>query len=180
MISLSLRFCRKDLWVLMWFAHLLFFDILAFTPLFLEPGPFLLPLLFCSWFFLILYFDVPILFFSIMALSFIRDLISAFVIASFISSSLPGSSHTLLSEHFNTCAASLFCILTIIFTFPSSSTACLFPSFQLPCCFPLRLFQLFFPLPWPLLPSYPSFPLSLISFSLQSPALRLLCKHQDP
>src|SRR3989338_4548969 len=110
----------------MWFVHLLFLEILAFTPLFLDPGPFLLPLLFCAWFFLILYFDIPILFFAIIALSFIRDLISAFVIASFISSSLLGSSRTLLSEHFNTCAASLFCILICILSFPLRQQLVLF------------------------------------------------------
>src|SRR3989338_8339464 len=57
---------------------------------------------------------MPLALFSVIALFFIRDFISALVIASFISSNLFESSRIFFPDVFNICAASRFCILSCI------------------------------------------------------------------
>src|SRR3989344_8553049 len=60
---------------------------------------------------------MPLVLFSVIALSFIKDFISALVIASFISSNLFESSRIFFPDVFNICAASRFCILSCILYF---------------------------------------------------------------
>src|SRR3989344_3894615 len=57
---------------------------------------------------------MPLVLFSVIALSFIKDFIPALVIASFISSNLSESSRIFFPDVFNICAASRFCILSCI------------------------------------------------------------------
>src|SRR3989338_736409 len=115
MAFLSLNVFIKFLCSLMLFIHLLFGSSLAVFLPFLEPAPFCLPDLFCLLIFLAQNLDVlSSLLFMITPLP-IKALMSAFVMASFISSILPGSNLILFSPHFKMSAASLLCTPSILY-----------------------------------------------------------------
>src|SRR3989338_1574032 len=99
--------------LILFIQSLLGSSLAVFFP-FLEPCPFCLPLLFCFFLCRAQNFDVI---FLVMTPLFIRDITSFFVMASFISSSLPVSNLTLFCPHFKIWAASLLCTLSILYLF---------------------------------------------------------------